>query len=56
MNYNKETQEVNCHICNKWIDIRTNTYIVDTQVRCLECDAVLGYKKDLPEIFGQEEE
>ena len=56
MNYSKDTEKVFCHICHKWIDIRTNTYIDDAQVKCLECDAMLGYTHDRPEVYGRDDE
>jgi len=53
MNIDKTGEEVFCHICGKWINIRGDIYLNDTQVKCLACDALLGYTHDLPEIFDE---
>lgn len=56
MNLSKNRQEVFCHICNRWLIIRTETYLNNESILCLECDACLGYTWDLPELFGKNEE
>ena len=56
MLYDPLTDKVHCAGCNRWISLRGSTYSVYTQRRCLAQDHVVGYKHDLPEIFGDEED
>lgn len=46
MNYNKETQEIFCHICRKWLDKYVGVYYEGDIIRCLTCNVVLGYSWD----------
>ena len=49
MNLSEDKQEIFCHICNEWVDKFTDIYLEDNQVKCLCCDALLGYTHDLPD-------
>ena len=46
MNINKDKTEIFCHICNNWKDKHTEIYFEDNQVKCLDCDILLGYTHD----------
>ena len=46
---NLKYPKIFCHTCGKWIDIRTNTYYPEPEVRCLNCDTLLGYDWDIQE-------
>lgn len=52
MNLSKNKQEVWCHLCNRWLIIRAETYLVDDSILCLIDDVHLGYAWDLPEMYG----
>ena len=52
MNCDKETEEIFCHLCGEWLKVRQGTYLEGEVIKCLECDAVLGYTWDWPELFG----
>jgi len=54
MNISANRQRVYCHICINWLDIRVQTWLDGDIVRCLKCDAHLGFVWDLPEIFKEE--
>lgn len=47
MNLSKDGKWVYCHICNKDTRITTQCYFYNNEIRCLECDTVLGYIWDL---------
>jgi len=56
MNLSVDRSRIKCHICNEWKYINTQIYVDGDTIKCLECDATLGYTTDLPEIFDKPEE
>ena len=51
--WNKWIEEIHCHKCNTWKDARMGTYLIGEQVKCIECDELLGYDHDWKEVFGE---
>lgn len=49
MNLSQDKEKVFCHKCQEWIDLLMATYYDEDEVRCLNCNEVLGYMWDLDE-------
>ena len=57
MNLSEDRKSVFCHgHCQKWLNIRQETFQHEENILCLHCMTHLGYEKDLPEIYGSKEE
>ncbi len=55
MNLSVDRSRIKCHVCEEWKSIRTQIWVDEVAIKCLECDTTLGYTNDLPEIFDKAE-
>ena len=45
----RDKDKVFCHLEDKWISLQHDTYLENDNVKCLFCDAHLGYFWDVEE-------